>query len=104
MNEDLVAAARVRFSTTYAEARQKFRDHAKDARTYPSMARGPEGEELSTDVAWFGALQAAKVGILLSATHGIEGYGGSGAEERSVSPSRRDVLRRHGAHGGALDA
>src|SRR5215831_11712455 len=80
MNEDLVAAARVRFSTTYAEARQKFRDHAKDARTYPSMARGPGGEELSTDVAWFGALEAAKVGILLSATHGVEGYCGSACQ------------------------
>jgi Protein of unknown function (DUF2817) len=27
MNEDIVGAARARFSGTYAEARQKFRDH-----------------------------------------------------------------------------
>ena len=56
MNEDIVATARARFSGTYAEARQKFRDHAKEVRTYPSTARGPEGQELSTDVAWCGAV------------------------------------------------
>jgi len=80
MNEDIAAAACARFSGTYAEARQKFRDHAKDVRTYPSTARGPEGEELSTDAAWFGARDAAKVGIILSATHGVEGYGGSACQ------------------------
>ena len=80
MNEDIAAAACARFSGTYAEARQKFRDHAKDVRTYPSTARGPEGEELSTDAAWFGACDAAKVGIILSATHGVEGYGGSACQ------------------------
>ncbi|WP_371827068.1 DUF2817 domain-containing protein [Bradyrhizobium sp. 184] len=36
--------------------------------------RGPRGEELSTDVAWFGDRDAGKVAILISAAHGPEGY------------------------------
>ncbi|WP_354265125.1 DUF2817 domain-containing protein [Bradyrhizobium sp. GM2.2] len=47
---------------------------------YPSPARGPRGRELSTDVAWFGDRRAPKVGILVSATHGVEGYCGSAAQ------------------------
>src|SRR5262249_60262125 len=70
------------FSGGYSEARDKFLSAARiaDAVThrYDNPARGPGGESLSTDVAWLGPDDAAKVVVTLSSTHGIEGYCGSG--------------------------
>ncbi|QQO35581.1 M14 family metallopeptidase [Bradyrhizobium diazoefficiens] len=85
MNDAIVDAANKHFSSTYFEARQKFRDYVADAAVghaavYPSAARGPRGEELSTDVAWFGDRRAPKVAIMISGTHGVEGYCGSAAQ------------------------
>ncbi|MCK1306753.1 DUF2817 domain-containing protein [Bradyrhizobium sp. 45] len=40
---------------------------------YPSPAHRPRGRELSTDVGWVGDRRAPKVGILVSATHGVKG-------------------------------
>ncbi|MGY4372750.1 hypothetical protein ACVWZ3_000389 [Bradyrhizobium sp. i1.3.6] len=59
MNENIIDAAKRHFASDYFEARQKFRDYFGEARVgepavYTSPARGPRGEELSTDVAWFG--------------------------------------------------
>ena len=47
---------------------------------YDNSQRGPTGEALSTDTAWFGPDDAARVLVLVSATHGIEGFCGSGAQ------------------------
>ncbi|TIM04516.1 M14 family metallopeptidase [Mesorhizobium sp.] len=68
------------FSNTYFEARQKFLDLANSVRSYKSPARGLGGEELFTDVAWFGNPDARHVGVLISATHGVEGYCGSAGQ------------------------
>ncbi|HLI14104.1 MAG TPA: M14 family metallopeptidase [Alphaproteobacteria bacterium] len=73
-----------RFSTDYKSARDKF--HAATAlvggslRSYANPLRGPGGEALATDVAWFGPEDAAKVLVTVSATHGVEGFCGSGAQ------------------------
>ncbi|MBT1517157.1 M14 family metallopeptidase [Bradyrhizobium sp. SRL28] len=85
MNDAIVDAVNKHFSSNYFEARQRFRDYVGEATggelvVYPSQARGPRGEELSTDVAWFGERGASKVGIMVSATHGVEGYCGSAAQ------------------------
>lgn len=72
------------FSATYDEARAKFLALAKDGggvlerMVHPE--KGPEGQELSTDFAWFGARDADRVLVLISGTHGVEGYCGSGAQ------------------------
>lgn len=85
MNDAIVGAADKHFASDYFEAREKFRDYIREAPVgepaiYPSPARGPRGRQLSTDVAWFGDRHAEKVGILVSATHGVEGYCGSAAQ------------------------
>lgn len=84
MNDAIVDAAHRHFSATYSDARRKFRDDVAKAGgqavAYPSSAQGPGGGGLSTDVAWFGSPRASKVGILVSATHGAEGYCGSAAQ------------------------
>jgi hypothetical protein len=72
------------FSKDYAGARALFRETAAalgaqlDAYAYP--ASGPNGEDLSTDVAWIGPSDAANVFVTVSGTHGVEGFCGSGAQ------------------------
>jgi hypothetical protein len=73
-----------RFARDYTDARTKFLAAARllggRHRAYPNPHRGPAGDELATDVAWFGPKEAAKVLVLVSATHGVEGFCGSGAQ------------------------
>ncbi len=72
------------FSQSYAEARAKFRVTALAAgaamSAYPHPLRGPQGEALACDVARFGANDAQAVLWINSATHGVEGYCGSGVQ------------------------
>lgn len=72
------------FSATYDEARTKFLAAAKEGggllEHIAHPEKGPEGQELSTDVAWFGPRDADRVLVLISGTHGVEGYCGSGAQ------------------------
>ncbi|MEH6527103.1 MAG: M14 family metallopeptidase [Sneathiella sp.] len=73
------------FSPTYAVARQKFLD-ACNALEIPvenhlnDEAKGAEGEELYMDVARIGPINASKVLIISSGTHGGEGFCGSGVQ------------------------
>jgi hypothetical protein len=72
------------FSRNYAEARARFRQTAAaagarlDSVIHPE--RGPDGGELATDVALIGEATAAAVLVMISATHGVEGFCGSGAQ------------------------
>jgi hypothetical protein len=72
------------FSATYAEARASFRQTAEAAggalERFPNPNRGPDGGDLSTDVAWFGPQSAERVLVMVSGTHGVEGFCGSGAQ------------------------
>lgn len=73
------------FAASYGEAREKFRTVAVDAgarietHTHPD-AEGPENETLTTDVARFGERHAKRILLVTSATHGVEGFCGSGAQ------------------------
>lgn len=98
MNDTILDAAHKHFAADYFEARQRFRDSVRDtaagkAAVYPSPARGPRGEELSTDVAWFGDRRAPKVGVMVSATHGVEGYCGSAAQLDWVARRGYEALK-----------
>ena len=81
------------FSPDYQAARAKFLKAAAaaggalEAVTHPE--RGPDGGELATDVAWFGSKNAQRALVMISGTHGVEGFCGSGAQV--------DWLRRGGA-------
>ena len=70
------------FSGTYAEAREKFVTAARDAKArVHSYARGDlrgrEGEHLACDVGVLGSDDAERAAIVITGTHGIEGYCGS---------------------------
>lgn len=80
-----MADASLNFSQTYDEARGRFLATAASLGIVPQRhihpaARGHDGETLSIDVAVIGDAKAAKLLILSSGTHGVEGYCGSGAQ------------------------
>ena len=73
------------FSSTYAQARDRFLDAARRrglavaSHVHPHL-RGAQGEELAIDVASLGPDKAASVLLLISGTHGAEGFCGSGCQ------------------------
>ncbi len=82
------------FSPDYQTARVKFLDAALSAGValdpIPHPERGPDGGALATDVAWIGPREAEAVLVMISATHGVEGFCGSGAQ---VDWLRREEYR-----------
>lgn len=72
--------SRVIFSDSYSEARQKFLAAVPASREYRCSTNGPFNEALYTDAAYFGRSDAKKLLILISGTHGAEGYCGSAAQ------------------------
>ena len=72
------------FAQSYADARRNFRNAAVNlgaaVKSYVSPLTGPDGGDLTADLVWFGAADAAKVMVMTSATHGVEGFCGSGAQ------------------------
>jgi Protein of unknown function (DUF2817) len=87
------------FAADYAAARTKFRAAAEDAAAAISVyehprERGPDGSTLSIDVAVAGSPDASRCLLLISGTHGVEGFAGSGCQVGFF----RDSL--HAAFGG----
>jgi hypothetical protein len=73
------------FSQDYAAARERFHQAAASAgarlQTYELPGqRGPQQESLSIDVARVGASDADRALVVLSGTHGVEGFCGSGCQ------------------------
>ena len=72
------------FSEDYIEARAKFIQAAQAAGAtitrFALAERGPDGGELSTDVAWLGPPDASRALITISGTHGVEGFFGSATQ------------------------
>jgi hypothetical protein len=86
------------FSTSYAESRQKFLAAAEEAggsvRSVRHPLAGPEGEELYMDVACLGPHDAASALVVVSGTHGIEGFCGAGCQIALMSnPMEREKFR-----------
>lgn len=72
------------FAADYPEARGLFLDAAREAGArlvhYDHPLTGPDGGALATDVALLGAEDAPLALVLSSATHGVEGFCGSGCQ------------------------
>ncbi len=73
--------------------------------SHPCPGRGPDGGDLATDVVWIGPEDAARVLVLIAATHGVEGYAGSAVQldlwrllsaKQLSLPSSCAVLAIHG--------
>src|SRR5262249_25123266 len=69
------------FSPDYFTARNRFREAAVRAaarmETLPLDAKGPRGESLGIDIAWFGAENSRRGRLHSSVLHGVEGFAGS---------------------------
>ncbi len=95
-----------RLDTTYADARDRFLAAARAAGaeidSFPHPLAGLDGEDLAIDIAQVGAPDARDVLLIVSGTHGVEGYTGSALQSwwlgerasasRSTSPGTRVVL------------
>ena len=85
------------FSASYSEARQKFltecnsRSLAIESRLNPH-AKGANDEDLFTDIVRIGRPDTTKALLLISGTHGVEGYCGSGAQVGLLRQSSFDDL------------
>lgn len=56
-------------------------------------AKGPNGEELTIDVAWFGAEAPARVLVHSSGLHGVEGFAGSAIQQACLQNGLFDAAR-----------
>lgn len=76
------------FSRTVFEATSKFASAAKNSccemEIFAHPALGPHGDELSTSVSWFGPREAKRVLLIVSGTHGAEGWAGSAIQIDSL--------------------
>jgi hypothetical protein len=72
------------FSSDYREARAKFLSAAAEVdavlESHENPMNGPRGERLFTDVAILGPSDASRVLLVVSGTHGVEGFCGSGLQ------------------------
>ncbi len=93
------------FPPDYAKARANFiaaaqaRDIGTTARLHPT-AKSRDGKPLFLDTATIGDLEAKKALLLISATHGVEGYFGSGVQtgllrEGLTAPKNTKIVMLH---------
>ena len=72
------------FSGNYAQARRVFREAAEGARaaleSYHNPATGPGGIPLATETARLGPREAERLLVVMSGTHGVESFCGSGLQ------------------------
>ncbi len=78
-----------RLPITYDECRARFRRAASVAgvavESHAIEARGPDGQELTVDLAAFGARQPRRALVILSGVHGVEGFIGSALQCELIS-------------------
>ena len=87
------------FSNSYVEAREKFLRAAHEAgatvHTYQQPGvTGKDGEPLACDVAVLGPTNANTACVVISGTHGAEGYCGSAIQHRWLLTSGTTVFKR----------
>ncbi len=92
-NHSLSSAAK------YLKARHNFLAACSQTATFTKSwqhpLRGIAGEKLYLDLAWFGDAAASKILILLSGTHGVEGFCGSGIQVGSIKTGWHDQADRN---------
>lgn len=86
------------FPSDYTDARSRFVAAVTSAGAQHHVIqhplRGPRGEKLYADVAWSGPPEATRVLVTISATHGAEGYCGSGCQTAWLAEGLHKELPR----------
>jgi predicted deacylase len=92
------------FAPGYGDARAAFLRAAERrgavVASHPIRARGPRGEELAIDTAYFGPDQPDDVLLVTSGVHGVEGFAGSAIQQQLLE-AQLDALP-FAAHVGVL--
>lgn len=92
------------FAADFSTARGRFKRAAAERgaqlQSYPIDARGPSGETLGVDIAYFGDSVPAGVLLVSSGIHGVEGFAGSALQlalinEFAATRGRAGVLLVH---------
>ncbi|MCU1357888.1 MAG: hypothetical protein JWM89_3306 [Acidimicrobiales bacterium] len=85
-----------RLAPDYLTARARFLAAAGSAGAtldhHPFPDLGPTGEELAIDVAWLGPADPDRVILVVSGTHGVEGYAGSMCQSRWLESNPAPLL------------
>lgn len=85
------AGASAYFSPDYFHARDRFlalaRSRGARIASQPITARGPNGETLFIDTAYFGAEEPRRLLVVVSGTHGVEGFAGSAIQQQWLDRS-----------------
>jgi predicted deacylase len=74
------------FPADYRSARERWRGDlertvsCRERRDFPVAGQTPQGTALATDCGWLGAADASRVLVVISGTHGVEGYAGSAVQ------------------------
>ena len=72
------------FSDSYFSSREKFKQICTtmnlEIESYENPVKGPGGESLFVDATWIGPEDAEQVMLLISGTHGVEGFVGSACQ------------------------
>ena len=88
------------FSEDYATARRRFREHAHaagfDLAAFPIDQQGPDGSELTLDVARSGEEGARGALVVSSGLHGIEGFFGSAVQSAWLAHRAAEARARPG--------
>lgn len=83
------------FSASYEEARSRFvrscADNGGRHFSLPISVTGPEGSDLSIDIAWFGAASPKRVLLHSSGLHGVEGFAGSAIQLERMNEDAFDL-------------
>ena len=83
------------FSEDYFTARARFRDAVLRAggslTALAITAKGPRGEELTIDIAWFGADNPKRALVHSSGVHGVEAFAGAAIQLQWLDEGIRDV-------------
>ena len=85
------------FPDSYAAGRQQWRETVREMplavidRPFKLDGASPEGVPLVTDSCWFGKATASRVLVLISGTHGIEGFAGTAVLCDALARLRRPL-------------
>jgi uncharacterized protein DUF2817 len=81
------------FYGSFFSARTAFRELVENTGGrldgLPLDARGPQGETLGIDIAWFGTAQPRRVVLHSSGIHGVEGFAGSAIQIQALTERPR---------------
>jgi uncharacterized protein DUF2817 len=84
------------FAADYFAARERFLELARSCNakiaTHPLNAAGPAGDPLSIDTAYVGVPKPKRLLVIVSGTHGVEGFAGAALQQKWLEELSRSQI------------